>query len=172
MAIKIQGGATTNLAEVDAAKNLKTNTFYAAPVVTHGTFAVTTTLAAAGGKINCTGYKYIKIFGNATMTANLKTVSLFFSESHTVGGNLYPGRFPSNADIIGVNTVDNDKLVDGLYLSANPSVILRSKLSGTDYVTRGSITMSTMGIAELQIYIYHNDTGNINTTIDYILFND
>ena len=182
----IKSGSTATYADVDANKNLKSNTYYAAPAVVHGTFGATTTVAAAGGRINCTGYKYIKIFVSATMTTNAKNIGIPVSGSHTIAGSLYPIQNilkgvtgGSINDIIGAafsgTNLASAEFATGVYASSIDTeaygVSFKSKTTGTDYVIRGNMTLSLLGFLEIQLYIQHDDTGTINTTIDYVLFN-
>lgn len=181
MALKIQGASSGNQAEVDAKNNLKSNTYTANTVTNLGTFGVTTTFSAIGGRINCAGYKYIRIFINATMTGTNKRLMIGLSGSHTVSGNLYPLTSTSiGADMVGISTIGTDctdsTLPSGIYASCsttnNTGIVGQSKSTGTDFVNRLNGVVNINGLSEIQLYAQHDDTGTINTTIDYVLFNN
>jgi hypothetical protein len=178
----IKSGSTATYMDVDANHNARVNSYYAAPDVTLGTFGVTTTLAAVGGRINVTGFKYIKVFVSSTMSTNSKDIGIGIAGSPTVSGNLYPvnDTSSSGADIFSVDRIGTDinnaVTASGIYTAgiraANGTGLSgTSKGSGTDYVIRLSGAVKILGLVEIQFYAQHDDTGTINTTIDYVLSN-
>lgn len=128
---------------------------------------VTTTISTYGSPIDTTGYSYIKFFANATMTTNSKQIFFYTSSAHTTSWTLYQHSQNFNADVISASTAPSGW--DGIYVSSIGSVT--SKASGTDYVVKSSHIINIVWTKQLQLYAAHNDTWNIATTIDYVLFN-
>lgn len=143
-------------------------------VVNFWTFWLTTTITSIWDKINVEWYSYMRIFIYAPFTKLDALCNLYCECSWIIWGTLYwtlltPTTIASDEVFLIVQ--DNTITTWSWIYPWRICNAIRNKASWTDYVLQASVILNIAWLSELQLYANHNDTGTINTTIDYILFN-